>query len=154
MLFGFSLSFPLLSRAEETVVDNSTAQGEAVNRPVTTINVPVIDLDKNGLESANIISFNLGPRQVALTPDQIAFLEKHALRHMKENKDIKLVVQTLARTNPSDRYEKTRIALARGLEVRQFFMDHGISPKRLRTQPLPVEGQRGEDDRIDLIFTR
>ncbi len=78
----------------------------------------------------------------------------HALTALRNKPDINLVIQSLARSNPKDRYEKTRIALARGLEVRQFFIDQGISPKRIKIQPLPVDGSRGEDDRIDLVFTQ
>lgn len=136
--------------AQNAKIDNS--QTSARTSPaIAQIEVAVTETD---LESENVVSFNLEPLQVELDKKQKEFLMTHALTALRNKPDINLVIQSLARSNPKDRYEKTRIALARGLEVRQFFIDQGISPKRIKIQPLPVDGSRGEDDRIDLVFTQ
>lgn len=149
LLVMTAMALPAVTSAQNAKIDNSAAPA---NKPRT---IPQIDMAVANAdhESANVVSFNLAPRQVELDKDQKQFLMSHALTVLRNNPDIKVVIQTLARANPKDRYEKTRIALARGLEVRQFFIDQGILPKRIRTQPLPVDGSRGEDDRIDLVFT-
>lgn len=149
MIALIAITQPGLTLAQNAKIDNSKTPANN-QRTVPQIDVDVANADH---ESANVVSFNLAPLQVELDKDQKQFLTSHALTVLRNNPDIKLVIQSLARSNPKDRYEKTRIALARGLEVRQFFLDQGISPKRVRTQPLPVEGSRGEDDRIDLVFT-
>lgn len=149
MIALIAITQPGLTLAQNAKIDNSKTPAN-YQRTVPQIDVDVANADH---DSANVVSFNLAPLQVELDKDQKQFLTSHALTVLRNNPDIKLVIQSLARSNPKDRYEKTRIALARGLEVRQFFLDQGISPKRVRTQPLPVEGSRGEDDRIDLVFT-
>lgn len=149
MIALIAITQPGLTLAQNAKIDNSKTPANN-QRTVPQIDVDVANADH---DSANVVSFNLAPLQVELDKDQKQFLTSHALTVLRNNPDIKLVIQSLARSNPKDRYEKTRIALARGLEVRQFFLDQGISPKRVRTQPLPVEGSRGEDDRIDLVFT-
>lgn len=149
MIALIAITQPGLTLAQNAKIDNSKTPANN-QRTVPQIDVDVANADH---DSANVVSFNLAPLQVELDKDQKQFLTSHALTVLRNNPDIKLVIQSLARSNPKDRFEKTRIALARGLEVRQFFLDQGISPKRVRTQPLPVEGSRGEDDRIDLVFT-
>ncbi len=101
-----------------------------------------------------VISINMAPRQVTLNPDQVKFLEAHVLRRLQENPDLRLGIQSLARENIEDRYEGARIAIARGLEIRQFLMDRKIVSKRLVSQPLGLPGQQADDDRIDLVFMK
>ncbi|MBK9584943.1 MAG: hypothetical protein KA099_05625 [Alphaproteobacteria bacterium] len=102
--------------------------------------------------AGNVISFNMAPLQVELTAEQQDFLSRYVLAPLNANPNLRLAIQSLARTNPDDRYESTRIAIARGLEVRQFFMDHKILSKRLVSQPLGIGEKPADDDRIDLLL--
>lgn len=144
-------AIPVYSASAQNAKIDNTQTPIRTSPAIAQIEVTVANADH---ESANIVSFNLAPLQVELDKEQKQFLMTHAVTILRNTPDIKLVIQSLARSNPKDRYEKTRIALARGLEVRQYFIDQGISPKRVKIEPLPTDGSRGEDDRIDLVFTQ
>lgn len=139
---------------EASKIDNSSASTTAVETRI----VPQVDVSRdtsiNNQSADNIISFNMAPLQVELTADQQDFLTRYVLVPLNRNPDLRLAIQSLARTNPDDRYESTRIAIARGLEVRQFFLDHKILSKRLVSQPLGVEGKPTDDDRVDLLLMK
>lgn len=152
ILSVFSAATPAATLAQSTNIDNNTSAPAQANRSAPKIGVSLGDASASN-KAANVISFNLAPLQVELDKEQKAFLLNHALPVLQRDPTMNVVIQSLARSNPKDRYEKTRIALARGLEIRQFFLDQGISPKRVRIQPLPVDGDRGDDDRVDLVFT-
>jgi len=138
----------------EVQIDNTEAQTTVEGNRT----VPKIDLDRSEEPQAGkigeVISINMAPRQVTLTADQISFLETHVLKRLNENPDLRLGIQSLARENVEDRFESARIAIARGLEIRQFFMDRKIISKRLVSQPLGLPGKESDDDRIDLVFIK
>lgn len=156
LTFGVLIVSSLITQqalAQKAKVVNTPYPSVVKPRPLPKVEVIEPQAGKDGPEAENVLSFNLAPRQVVLDKEQKDFLLKHALPILRKNPKKILIIQSLAKSNPKDRYEKTRIALARGLEVREFFMNQGILPKQLKTQPMPVDGQRGEDDRIDLVFT-
>jgi len=146
---------PCVALAQDsTKIDNRAA---STNVTETRI-VPQVDVSRNpyaGKENAdNIISFNMAPLQVELTAEQQDFLTRYVLEPLNRDPTLRLAIQSLARTNPDDRYESTRIAIARGLEVRQFFLDRKILSKRLVSQPLGLEDKPSDDDRIDLLLMK
>ena len=152
-LFTFILLLPLQSHAEEKAreekarIDNSEPSlNTNIKRETTDLDIARSPESRTVVNTNDVISFNMAPLQVELTADQKQFLKKYVLERLSKNPDLRLGIQSLAHTNKDDKFESARIALARGLEVRQFFLDNKIPAKRLIIQPLGVSDEQGDDD--------
>lgn len=101
-----------------------------------------------------LISFSMPKSELTLDDNLKSFLKDHALRMLKNDDHLLLEIQSHATAPVGKDEDKSRIALARALETRQFLMDNKINPKRVKIRPLPQSSKEDPDDRIDLIFSK
>ena len=99
-----------------------------------------------------LISFSLQPEQMHLDDVIKDFLSNKAINLFEENQGVKLDIQAYAEMEDNKPNSDTRISLARALQVRQFLMQKGISPSRLKLSAMGQDSETNSHNRIDLIF--
>jgi hypothetical protein len=70
------------------------------------------------------------------------------------DKTLTLNILAFASGTPDQAGQSTRTSLARGLNVRRFFLDRNISRERINVRPLGNKSAEGLPDRVDLFLDK
>ncbi len=108
---------------------------------------------RQGAETS-LISFAMLPLQVELDDNLNSFLKDYAMKKFKQEPKATMLIQSYASSKEDDKYQEVRISLARALEIRQFLMDNGISPKQIEIQAMTDKDNSENADRIDILFKK
>lgn len=107
---------------------------------------------QKGEPETTLVSFALQPEQISLDENLRYFLEKHAVRILREDKSLEIQIHAYATPIEGEVYSDIRISLARALEIRSFLIDKNIEASRLKLTPVGRDSKNNNNNRIDLIF--
>ena len=145
------------SKTIKATVNNESTDLTDVSRPVptkkpTTVTVTETKNPSDQETETSLISFAMSPLQVELDENLNSFLKDYALKKFHKKPKSSMIIQSYAESRKDDKYQEARISLARALEIREFLMENGISPKQIEIQAMTGKDNPENTDRIDILF--
>lgn len=122
--------------------------------PVNTVPpAPAAPVDANTTPSINMSSSSIGfdPDSSTLSPAAKQTLDS-ILGQMNAAPDGRMEIRAYAVSADGNKSTERRLSLARGLEIRSYLTEKGISPTRLDVRALGSETDISPKDRVDLSF--
>jgi outer membrane protein OmpA-like peptidoglycan-associated protein len=130
--------------------DTSPEQGNAEPLPVIDRNAKDIERDHVLGNQHVLIVFQAGLSD--LTHEQQGALQENVLPKLNKDSGLRVEIRAYAAATDDSQSSDRRIALARGLAVREYLKLQGIDTARLDIRALGKNTDRKPYDRVDIVF--